>query len=389
MFGSWGCEARLQAGNWLFLAAVVVFQYQAVFSNSLVREVLPGIGGRQDMLLDGVVCCLLGTKILLCTRVSYKQYACAGAVFFVLRWVFLNAQYFWFGASLCMVLAAKDVPLHRVLKACFAVTAACLAAVNLLAVIGFIPTLIIGEGSRPRNSFGYGWFNLLGAYVLGLALMYVCLRQKRFRWYDFAVLLALAAYMNYGPDSRAATLCLLLLVALVLALRLWPELFAKAWVRWVLACAPFAAFAACYWMQWAYNPASPLFLKLDALFSGRLSLGHEAIDLVPVRLLGQFITQDIVVDNFYLQWWLMSGPIASLLLWLGFSVLIFRLLKNGHPTEVICCLVMLAHAVMEQHVMWSCVNVTLWLLAGVVYLVPDGRFPSFAPVPSKKESEAP
>lgn len=384
-FGEWGRQARLEAGNWLFLGAVVVFQWQAVVSNSLARELFSEGGQNLVAVLDGLVFCMLGAKTLLCTKVSFKQYLCAGAVFFVLRWVFLNAQHFWFGAALCMALAAKDVPLRRVLKACFAVTAGGVALVNLLAVTGVIPTLVEPAGARPRYSFGYGWYNLLGAYVLGAALMYMCLRQKRFRWYDFALLLALAAYMNYGPDSRASTLCLLLLAAMLLAVRLWPGLFGKAWLRWVLAAAPFLAWGVSYWLQRAYDPEMPLFAKLNSLFSGRLGLGHEAIDLAPVRLLGRQVTENVVVDNFYLQWWLNGGPVASLLLWLGFAILIFRLLKNSHPTEAVCCLVMLAHGVMESHVVWPCVNITIWLLAGVVYLLPDERFPSFAPGPAQKE----
>lgn len=387
LFGGWGGGLRSEAGGWLFLAAVAIFQYQAVFTNSLIRTVTPVFHEWWGMVLDTVVWCLLGTKILLCTKVSFKQLVSAGAVFFILRWVFLNCHNLWFIMSVCVMLAAKDVPLRRVLKVCFAVTVVSIATVNLLAVAKLIPTVLMEGGARPRNSFGYGWPNLLGAYVLGAALMYVCLRQKRFKWYDFGLVLALAFYMDRGPDSRAATVCLLLLTVLLAVLRLWPALFRQVWLRWVLAAAPFLAFAASYWMQWAYDPANPLLYKLNEMLSGRLRLGHEAIGLVPARILGQMPAVEIIVDNFYLNWWLIGGPIASLLLWLGFSVLLFRLLKNGHPAEAVCCLVMLAHGFMEQHVIWSCVNITIWLLCGVVYLLPDGRFPSFAPLPTEKEKE--
>ena len=142
-------------------------------------------------------------------------------------------------------------------------------------------------------------------------------------------------------------------------------------------------------MHWADTPDNALLEKLNGLFTGRLYLGHEALLKLTARIAGQADLQGAIIDNLYLGWWFSGGPVASLLVWAGFAFLLWKLLKNGRITESVCCLAFLAHGFMEPHLMWPCVNVTVWLLAGVVYLVPDGRFPSFAPVPSKKESEAP
>lgn len=387
LFGGWGGGLRSEAGGWLFLAAVAIFQYQAVFTNSLIRTVTPVFHEWWGMVLDTVVWCLLGTKILLCTKVSFKQLVSAGAVFFILRWVFLNCHNLWFIMSVCVMLAAKDVPLRRVLKVCFAVTVVSIATVNLLAVAKLIPTMAFGGADRPRNSFGYGWPNLLGAYALGAALMYACLRQKKIKWYDLAVLLALAGYMNYGPDSRAATVCILLLVVLLAVLRLWPGLFRQVWLRWVLAACPLLAWAFSMALGLSYDSSVPLLAKLDSLFSTRLQCIHDAFGQQTVKIAGQPLNISVPLDNAYASSLLLFGPVAAALLWVGFAVLIFRLLKTGHPTEAICCLTMLAHALMEPHVIWSCVNITIWLLCGVVYLLPDGRFPSFAPLPTEKEKE--
>ena len=75
----------------------------------------------------------------------------------------------------------------------------------------------------------------------------------------------------------------------------------------------------------------------------------------------------MLVDNAYLHYWLVAGPVASALIWGGFALLVWRLLKQGHATEAICCLVMICHGTMEGHVIWACVNVTIWLLCGVIF----------------------
>ena len=85
------------------------------------------------------------------------------------------------------------------------------------------------------------------------------------------------------------------------------------------------------------------------------------------------------MDNFYVNLWIYGGPVESLLFWGAVTVLLWRLLKKGALTESACLVVLLAHAVMETHFAWPCINVVLWLLPCVLYLLPEERTPSFAP----------
>ncbi len=389
LFGGWAPRPRLAAGPGLFVIAAALLQFGVFFGNSLIREVWPGMIAAMALVIDHLYGAALVCKLLLASRYSGKQLAVAWPVFFVLRWVFMNNHNKWFMLGVLFLLAAKDVPLRRPLKVCLAVGAASLAVVMTGAALGWIPTLLL-EGGRPRNSFGYGWPNLLGAFLLGAAVMYVCWRRaERLKWYDFVLLGAVTVFCDRGPDSRGGTVCLALLLAGMLAARFLPRIFGPALVRGLLAACPFLAFGASYWMHWAYTPDNALLETLNGLFTGRLYLGHEALLKLTPRIAGQADLQGAIIDNLYLGWWFSGGPVASLLVWAGFAFLLWKLLKNGRITESVCCLAFLAHGFMEPHLMWPCVNVTVWLLAGVVYLVPDGRFPSFAPVPSKKESEAP
>ena len=68
----------------------------------------------------------------------------------------------------------------------------------------------------------------------------------------------------------------------------------------------------------------------------------------------------------------------SLLLWGAVTVLLWRLLKKGAVTESVCLVVMLAQAFMDVHFVWPCINVCLWLLPCVLYLLPQSRIPDFA-----------
>ena len=368
LFGEWLSSERLTLGSWLFAVAAVVYQFEIFFVNSLYRERIPWLFEYGAMALDHVLALCLVAKILLCTRYDGRQLAVAFGTLFVIRWVFMNNHQKWMLLALLFALAAKDAPLRRALKAVLAVGAVSVAVVAVSSLTGLIVTVQeIGTG-RYRNSFGYGWYNYFGACLLGLAVMYVCLRGvKRMKWFDFVPLVMLTVLCDLGPDSRAATMCLGLLILALLVVRIWPAVLRPLPVRILLSLAPVLAFAASMVLAFLWNPGNPVLAMLDRLLSTRISLGWEALQMMPFAIAGQMPAEGMLVDNAYLYYWLVAGPVASALIWGGFALLVWRLLKQGHATEAICCLVMICHGSMEGHVLWACVNVTIWLLCGVIF----------------------
>ncbi len=384
LFGDWAAEKRHAIGGWLFLAAVVLLQFDMFFMNSLVRE--KGYAWHSFLApkLEVIYFVAIVLKLVFFTRYSGWQLGVGWCFFFVSRWVFINNHNFWMIVGILFALAAKDAPLRRTLKAGLAVSTASFFAVVLGAVAGIIDTMQLEDlqvSGRVRDSFGYGWFNLTGAILLGLCVMYLCWRQvKNLKWFDFVLLAAALVFCDQGPDSRAATVCIALLLVLAVILRLFPALARPAWVRVLVSAAPAAAFAFSLLGGLFYSAGSKLWTRLDALFTGRLSFANEALTQAPVAIAGQqLLDKDFLVDNLYVALWIYGGPVMSLLLWGAVTLLLWKLMKKGAVTESACLVVMLAHAFMEGHFIWPCINVCLWLLPCVLYLLPSERTPSFAP----------
>lgn len=181
------------------------------------------------------------------------------------RWVFLNNGQFWTVAGMMFFLAAKDVRLRQVLKTGLAVSAASFLAVVVASKLGWISSVVYaGEAGRQRNSFGYGWYNLTGAILLAICIMYICWRQaKNLKWFDFALLAAALVFCDQGPDSRAATVCIALLILLVAVLRFAPSLAKPVWVWGLVSAAPAAAFAASLLSGLLYRADSGFWTRLD------------------------------------------------------------------------------------------------------------------------------
>lgn len=381
LFGGWAAEARYAVGGWLFLAAVVLLQFDMFFMNSLVRE--KGYAWHSFLApkLEVIYFVAIVLKLVFFTRYSGWQLGVGWGFFFVSRWVYINNHEYWFIAGILFALAAKDAPLRRTLKVGLAVSATSFITVVLASVTGWIPTLTIMGDTRPRDSFGYGWYNLTGAILLGVCMMYLCWRQvKNLKWFDFVLLAAALVFCDQGPDSRAATVCIALLLVLAVILRLFPALARTTWARVLVSAAPAAAFAASLLGGLLYSADSGFWTRLDGLFTGRLSLANEALTQAPVAIAGQqLLGEDFLVDNLYVALWIYGGPVMSLLLWGAVTLLLWKLMKKGAVTESACLVVMLAHAFMEGHFIWPCINVCLWLLPCALYLLPSERTPSFAP----------
>ena len=381
LFGNWAAPQREEIGGWLFLVSMALLQFDMFFMNSYMRESGAGWYAFLAPKLEIIYFWLIIVKMVFFTRYSGLQLGAGFCFLFIFHWVFLNNADFWPVVGMLYFLAAKDIRLRRTLKICFVVSAASFFAVALGSVMGWIGTVEYVGNTRPRDSFGYGWFNLTGAILLAICIMYVCWRQvNKLKWFDFALLAAAMVFCDRGPDSRAAAICIALLIVLAALLRFLPGVARPVWVRVVVSAAPAMAFAVSLLGGWLYKADSPVWVKLDILLSNRLSYTSQALVQSSIAIAGQRLTDSgFLVDNLYANLWLYGGPVESLLFWGAVTVLLWRLLKKGALTESACLVVLLAHAVMETHFAWPCINVVLWLLPCVLYLLPGERTPSFAP----------
>lgn len=381
LFGNWSSELRTRLGGWLFLVAVVLLQFDMFFMNSLIREFDAPWHNFLESLMELLYFGSIVIKLIFFTRYSGWQLGVSWCFFFVSRWVFLNNHDFWVIVGIIFALAAKDAPLRRTLKAGLAVSATSFLVVVLGSAVRLVPTVSeVWNNGRERNSFGYGWFNLTGAILLGICIMYLCWRQaKNLKWFDIALLAGAMVFCDIGPDSRAATVCIALLVVLMCILRFFPKVAEPIWVCVLTSAVPVLALAASLISAWFYQGENPFWAMLDLLTTGRIKLGHQALTGSTFAIAGQGAwNTDFVVDNFYLSLWIFGGPVMSLLFWGAITLLLWRLMKKGAVTESACLLVMLAHATMEPHLIWPCINVTLWLLPCVLYLLPAEYTPDFA-----------
>ena len=379
LFGDWGGEARAQWGQRAFLLALMLNEFTVVFCNSMARENWPFLQGQLAPVLDMIMYTLLCSKILLGTRYTWRELICAGALYFVARWVYFNGQNIWFLGLVMVLLAAKDVPLRRSLQAFLGCGVPTLALVEVLHFAGIIAPDALSERSGSyRLMFGYGHPNTFGGIVFGLVLAWVLLRRARLTWAELGGLAAVGVFLMVAPKSRSSALCTCLLVLLLTLAKLYtrkgPRPVGRLAAGGCAALVPLLA-AVSYILPlfvvkigpWANDIGPGWLKKLDDLLTCRISLAWAAYRMYDIKIAGQMLMDWPAIDNIFVYFLYQFGPVLVVLAGILMAVTLYRLARHGRWQAAACLLVVLFYGYMETQVIHITSDPALLLLVPAVF----------------------
>ena len=386
LFTPRGMTQREKYGQWAFLLGVMAYEFLVVFNNSMARENWPWLQTRVSPVLDWVIYLCFGFKILFGTKYSGRSMVCAGALYFVARWVYFNGQNIWWLGLCVALLAAKDVPLRRAAKAQLTCGVPTLALVELLHFAGLIaPDAASERDGSYRLMFGYGHPNTFGGVVFGLVLAWVLLRRAKLTWGELAAAAAVGVFLMVGPKSRSAALCSFLLVLLLalakLRTRKGPRPGSKLAAGGCAAVVPVLA-AVSYILPlfvvkigpWA-NDIGPSWLKkLDDLLTCRISLAWAAYRVFDIKIAGQMLPDWPALDNIFVYLLYLVGPVMVMLACVLFMAALYGYARRGEWQAVACFITVLAYGYMESQVIHLTSDPAVLLLCGAVFALPKERW---------------
>ena len=282
-------------------------------------------------------------------------------------------------AALLMVLL-KDVDLKRCLRWVMGFIVGNVAIKALLVWAGLIGNQVqVWDNGRTRMDLGQGSMNALGILVAQAAVLWLVTRFGKLRWWDLVLAAAALWFIEEVPNSRSAMMFELLAVAGMLAIKFLPKLFQKTPFQ-ILCCLPAPAIAAVmWWFHYHYDKDVAWMAKLDALFTGRISLSYitqyEEIPYGGIRPFGQIFVNDRFyrVDDSYIYYAYLCGPLMVLLLCGGFALLTWKLMRSGRPELAICVMTYACYAAMERCL--STINFSLLLLPALLFGAAALRWP--------------
>ena len=383
LFGTWGESLRLRWGLHAFCLGLGLYEFTVVFINSMAREHWPWLQARLSPVLDTVMYLAFFIKILLGTRYNWRSLGMAGALYFIARWVYFNGQNIWFLGLAVVLLAAKDVPLGRAMKAFLGVGIPTLALVEMLHFAGILaPGATSERDGSFRLMFGYGHPNTFGGVVFGLVLGWVLLRRARLRWVELLALAGVGVFLLVGPASRSAALCTLLLTVLLVLARLLRNRPANRTMA-ALCTAPVALVGAFSLIlplfvvkigPWA-NDIGPAWLKrLDDLLTCRISLSWAAYRMYDIKIAGQMLMDWPSLDNIFVYLLYQFGPVMMVLVTVLWMAALYGHARQGHWQAVVCLLAVLLYGYMETQILHITSDPAAFLLCGAIFAQPACRW---------------
>ena len=354
MFTPHGARWREKYGQWAFLLGVMVYEFIVVFNNSMARETWPWLQTQLSPVLDWVMYLCFGWKILLGTRYNGRSLLCAGMLYFVARWVYFNGQNIWWIGLCVALLAAKDVPLRRAVKAQLLCGVPTLALVEVLHAAGIVaPNPFVEINGKLRRIYGYGHPNTFGGVVFGLVLAWVLLRREKLRWAELGGIAAVGVFLMVGPPSRSPAIAIFLLVALLALAKLCTRKGPRPGSRLVaVGCAAVVPLVAAisYILPllgpWA-NENGPAWLeKLNDMLTGRIGLSWLAYNAFDIKIAGQLLTvwpAPENIDNIFVYLLYQVGPVMLALVCILLMVALYGYARRGAWQAVACLITALAY----------------------------------------------
>lgn len=385
MFTPHGARWREKYGQWAFLLGVMVYEFIVVFTHSMARETWPWLQTQLSPVLDWVMYLCFGWKILLGTRYNGRSLLCAGMLYFVARWVYFNGQNIWWIGLCVALLAAKDVPLRRAVKAQLLCGVPTLALVEVLHAAGIVaPNPFVEINGKLRRIYGYGHPNTFGGVVFGLVLAWVLLRREKLRWAELGGIAAVGVFLMIGPPSRSPAIGIFLLVVLLalakLCTRKGPRPGSRLLAVGCAAVVPLVA-AISYILPllgpWA-NENGPAWLeKLNDMLTGRIGLSWLAYNAFDIKIAGQLLTvwpAPENIDNIFVYLLYQVGPVMLALVCILLMVALYGYARRGAWQAVACLITALAYGYMETQVIHLTSDPATLLLCGAVFALPKQKW---------------
>ena len=214
------------------------------------------------------------------------------ALFTAMGFIAYGANYQVIVDGLVFMFAARNLRFNVVAKFLLVELAVLIAVVFVCSAVGVLPDVVFEDSQRgARHSLGFGYPNTPAIYLAIVLLLWANYRGESFGWVDAAVCLAAMLALFQFTGSRSALVVLVLFLLLVLVFKRGPEKIRS--YRALLAvglvfCVGFvtASVILCAF----YSPDVGWMAKANSLVSGRISLGHDALNEFGTTLFGQQIT---------------------------------------------------------------------------------------------------
>lgn len=318
----------------------------------------------------GVVLVLL--HLMMAKDISKKEIAAMLVVTFVFMMSHYVSGYDFLVDLLILILGAYRVNFRNILKTYIAVWSVLLVVTIIGAMTGLAENLVFyqdyveGVGfARERMALGICYPTDLAAYVAFLMLTYVYIREEDITYLETGIMFALTCATYYITDARTDFIVMLMLIFLTLVTKIKytsiSKFIKKTAIRKGILTLPIVLVASSWILTGIYDDDSEIWLKIDAVLSGRLAMGKVALQNYNITAFGQYVIEKgfggstdwpdnyFFIDCSYISMGIKFGIIFLILIFVIYTIILKRCLDTRKLFWCIVLVVVAIQSATEHH----------------------------------------
>ena len=205
-------------------------------------------------------------------------------------------------------LAAVGENLRDCIKFECKLRAVIIIGVVILYSIGIAPDVYAWGNGEIRHSMGFTNPNTFGLAVAILCMEFLYLSSMKINIVTVIAILALCKYVDVCSKSRTAILIILLGLLFATFNTVFPMVFKNVKVKTLIRILPILCGMITLFLIFLFFLGNGLAVRVNALFSGRLSFPMVYLQKWPITLWGMDISSvGVTIDNAYVYTWIKWG----------------------------------------------------------------------------------
>ena len=296
---------------------------------------------------------------------------------FLIGILFLIIYYFSGKKNLLIMFIAlislKNTDKNKIIKAALITYIITYSLVIFASIIGLIPDWTYTRGETIRHSFGFSYPTITMVYYLMIILMYIYTRKSKITIYEIIILEIINVFL-YNSTAGRTTYILVTIVLILLVLKkakfldflLKKDIFQKM-LKGCCYIIPTLAIIFILAMSYLYSINDSFAISMNKMLSNRLQLTCTAFQDYDVTLFGQdtqwngwggfgysenIDTKNYVynyLDNSYARLILDYGVIFTILVIMGYTILLIQNYKKKDYWMIFIIFIILVLSELEPH----------------------------------------
>lgn len=296
-----------------------------------------------------------------------KEMIWAGIILFAFLMPALLTEYRFLWYTGFLIVSAKDVEFDKILKVYLVIGITIMVAAFGASQMGVIEnlqyTVVRGEETIIRNSFGSVYPTDFSAHVFYLAIAGICLSENKITWGKIINFVVLAAFVLDKCSARTSAICLVLMAVLLVAVKYLKDKIKTDVIYHVMNLSMVVLAGLFISLAHIFDTAKEWLVKLDFMLSSRLSISNKAIELYDYKLFGQNIAEIglgrsegyredyFFLDSSYIRIALLYGVVLLIVALLVFWLAGQYAIVNKRVIIIAAIMVIAVHSFMEHHIL--------------------------------------